>query len=230
MKTFKKILLAVLAVLPAIYTAVAVFFFMPDTVPAHYGANGMVDRYGSKYEAFIFPGIILLAGIVYFFIRKILKKSAKNQNERAARNLDTIDTVMLLSMVLLNALCVFTLILMLTGPESIFNAEALAVIIVSAVVGVVFIIIGNILPKSKRNSFMGIRMKFTMDTDEHWYIANRAGGIALMISGLLTIAAGLIFRNITYVFVMVAALLITLTVATVYSYVIIKKEKSSSAE
>ena len=37
MKRFKSILILILAVIPAVYTAVAVFFILPDTVAAHFG-------------------------------------------------------------------------------------------------------------------------------------------------------------------------------------------------
>ena len=226
MKIFKKILLAVLTVLPIIYTAVAVLCFMPDTVAVHFGADGSADRMGSKYEAFILPGIILLIGVVYCVIRLIVKKTSTGEADRTERNLDVMDTVVILTLVLLNALDAFVL-MMMNSAVSLRDPEGLAVSILSTVIGVVFILLGNIMPKTKRNSFIGLRMKFTMDTDEHWYIANRAGGIALMISGVITVAAGLIFRNITYIFFMVCALIITLTVATVYSYVIIKRENNN---
>ena len=103
------------------------------------------------------------------------------------------------------------------------DAGSLASVIVSVIVGIVFILLGNIMPKTKRNNMMGMRMRFCMDTDEHWYIANRAGGIALVLAGLVTIAAGLILRSVAYIFVMVIALIVFLTVATIYSYVIIKR-------
>lgn len=221
MKIFKKVLIALLAVLPLIYTTVAVLCYLPDTIAAHFGIDGSVDRMGSKYEAYVFPGIILFVGVMYFVIRLVAKRSPSADNERTARNLDIIDTVMVLMLVMFNALDAFILFLM-SGTVSLNDAGSLAAVIVSAVVGIVFILLGNLLPKTKRNSVIGMRMAFTMDTDEHWHLANRAGGIALIISGVLTVAAGLIFRNITYVFVMVGALLITLTVATIYSYVKIK--------
>ena len=47
-----------LSILPTLLTSVFLFF-MNDTVPMHYNASGAVDRYGSKYENFIFPAIIL---------------------------------------------------------------------------------------------------------------------------------------------------------------------------
>ena len=222
MKKFKTILTAVLAVLPMIYTAIAVFFFMPDTVAAHINLHGQVDRYGSKYEAFLLPAIILVMYIIIFFIRKFTMKSSTD-DERTLRNLDIGDTVVMLLLVLLNAIDVFVLFMMMKH-KAVMNAESIATAIVSVIVGVVFILLGNIMPKTKPNAFLGMRLSFAMDTDEHWYIANRAGGIAMVLSGLVTIAAGLILRNVGYVFVMVIALIVFLTVAILYSYVKIKKK------
>ena len=75
MKKFKRITIMILAVLPMIYSAVAVFFFLPDTVAAHFGIDGTPDRYGSKYEAFLFPAIILVITLLYFLYRKFQEKS-----------------------------------------------------------------------------------------------------------------------------------------------------------
>ena len=223
MKKFKSILLWITAVIPAIYTAVAVFFILPETVAAHFGANGTVDRYGSKYEAFILPAIILGINLLYFFIRKFIIKSSTDENSRTERNLDVIDTVVLCLNVMFNALCVMLLLLM-KHPQMMTNVESIIFPIIATVIGTMFIIIGNIMPKTKPNSFVGMRMKFCMDTDEHWYIANRAGGIALVMAGICTVIAGLILRSGAYIFVMLIALIVFLSVASIYSYVIIKRE------
>ena len=223
MKKFKTIIIAVLSVLPMIYTAVAVFFFLPDTVAAHFGIDGTPDRYGSKYEAFLFPAIILGITLLYFLYRKFQEKSSKEDNDRTARNLDILDTVILIVMVLFNALCVFLLTVM-KHPGMMKNKENMIFVIISCVIGVLFILLGNILPKTKPNSFIGIRLSWCMDSDEHWYIANRNCGIAMVLSGICTVIAGLIIRNGTYVIYMILSLIVFLTVATIYSYVIIKKK------
>ncbi|WP_316632145.1 SdpI family protein [uncultured Ruminococcus sp.] len=223
MKKFKRITIMILAVLPMIYTAVAVFFILPDTVSAHFGIDGTPDRYGSKYEAFLFPAIILGITLLYFLYRKFQEKSSKEDNDRTARNLDILDTVILIVMVLFNALCVFLLTVM-KHPGMMKNKENMIFVIISCVIGVLFILLGNILPKTKPNSFIGIRLSWCMDSDEHWYIANRNCGIAMVLSGICTVIAGLIVRNGTYVIYMILSLIVFLTVATIYSYVIIKKK------
>lgn len=224
MKRFKGIIIMILAVLPMIYTAIAVFFILPDTVAAHFGIDGTPDRYGSKFEAFLFPAIILGIAVLYFFYRKFQQRSSKEDNDRTARNLDILDTVILIVMVLFNALCAFLLTIM-KHPASMKNKENMIFVIISTVIGVLFILLGNILPKTKPNSFVGVRMSWSTDSDEHWYITNRNCGIAMVLSGICTVIAGLIVKNGTYVIYMILSLIVFLTVATIYSYVIIKGKK-----
>lgn len=224
MKKFKTIIIAVLSVLPMIYTAVAVFFFLPDTVAAHFGIDGTPDRYGSKYEAFLFPAVILGIALFYFLYRKFQQRSSKEDNDRTARNLDILDTVILIVMVLFNAMCVFLLTIM-KHPVTMKNKENMIFVIISTIIGVLFILLGNILPKTKPNSFVGVRLSWCMDSDEHWYITNRNCGIAMVLSGICTVIAGLIVRNGTYIIYMILSLIVFLTVATIYSYVIIKGKK-----
>ena len=223
MKNFKKIMIIILTVLPTIYSAIAVFFILPDTVAAHFGIDGTPDRYGSKYEAFLFPAIILVITLLYFLYRKFQEKSSKEDNDRTARNLDILDTVILIVMVLFNALCVF-LLTMMKNPATMKNKENMLFVIISCFMGVLFILLGNILPKTKPNSFIGVRLSWCMDSDEHWYITNRNCGIAMVLAGICTVIAGLIVRNGTYIIYMILSLILFLTVATIYSYVIIKKK------
>ena len=96
--------------------------------------------------------------------------------------------------------------------------------IISTIIGVLFIFLGNILPKTKPNSLVGVRMSWCIDSDKHWYITNRNCGIAMVLSGICTVIAGLIVRNGTYIIYMILSLILFLTVATIYSYVIIKKK------
>lgn len=57
----KKLLTAlyiILMLLPLIAVVVA-YPFLPDKIPAHYGMNNQVTRWGNKSETFIFPIITL---------------------------------------------------------------------------------------------------------------------------------------------------------------------------
>lgn len=54
----------------------AVLPFMPDTVPMHYDLQGNIDRWGSKYENLIFPGIILIFALVRTLVINHFEKKA----------------------------------------------------------------------------------------------------------------------------------------------------------
>ena len=225
MKTYKKVLFALLAVLPALCSGAAVLFFLPDTVAAHFGIEGGADRWGSKYEAFIFPAVILVFAALYLIIRYFIKRSSSDENDRVNRNLDISDSVIICVLLMFNVLCIFLLIAM--GKPSVMSGSgSILFIILGVAIGAMFVIIGNIMPKTKINNMLGMRLSFAMDTDEHWYIANRAGGIAMVVTGFATALSGIILRSGLYIIVMLGSLIITLTVAIIYSYVKIKGEKA----
>ena len=65
-----QMILAVLTVILVIAGIVATLIYfpsLPDKLPAHYGINGNVDRYGGKGTAFILPIVNLIMFIMFAF-------------------------------------------------------------------------------------------------------------------------------------------------------------------
>lgn len=64
----------------ALATMLAVLVFnwsvLPDQVPAHFGANGEVDRWGSKWELLILPALTI--GMHFFML--VLEKFPQTHN------------------------------------------------------------------------------------------------------------------------------------------------------
>lgn len=221
-KNTKTIVILILTFLPIIYTAVATFF-MPATVAVHFGVNGEVDRYGSKYEAFILPAVMVIVCIAYHIIRAVALHSASDDNQKVRANFSVIDTIVVYLFGFFNALNIFLLYAMV-HPDIITENDSILAIIIAAIAGLLFVAVGNILPKTRRNSVVGLRMRFSLDTDEHWYIANRASGIAMVAAGLLTIVSGFVLRSFNFLFVMIAVLLVSQIVAILCAYGKIKKK------
>ena len=56
-------------------------------------------------------------------------------------------------------------------------------------IGILFIVLGNIMPKTRRNGFIGFRTSWSMYNDETWRMTHRFGGYALVAAGILTVIA-----------------------------------------
>ena len=220
MKKLNKIMLT-LSLLPTLITSVFLFF-MNDTVPMHYNASGAVDRYGSKYENYIFPVIILLMYAFYIVYTKIYTKYSTNSVEKINNNVKITTIVVTSIIAAFNIFQLMFLILAISKPDSTTFKDNVPFII-NTVMALMLIIAGNFLPKTKRNSFIGVKTSWTESSDLAWYESNRAGGIAFVVTGILTIIESSFIRGIDSTFVMVGILLVSIAVAYIYAYIKVKK-------
>jgi uncharacterized membrane protein len=84
---------------------------------------------------------------------------------------------------------------------------------------------GNYMPKTKRNSIVGMRIIWSMYNDVTWQKTNRFAAYAMMVSGIVTALCGLILGGMISLFVLLGAMVIALVISSVYSYSVYKKEK-----
>ena len=90
---------------------------------------------------------------------------------------------------------------------------------------IIFILIGNYLPKCKRNFTVGIKLPWTLYDDDVWMKTHRLGGFLFVISGILILLTSLFLNKFSF-FVMI----ITLISLTLYSFIIYNHKKSKSLE
>lgn len=88
--------------------------------------------------------------------------------------------------------------------------------------GLLFIYIGWMLRKAKRNFFIGIRTPWTLSSDKVWDKTHQLGSILFMISGVLALIGSLFGSNAIW-FVMVPLLGSTMFLV-VYSYMLYQRE------
>ena len=228
----KKILWAV-SCISLIGTAI-VLQFLPDRVPMHYDFSGNIDRWGSKYEEFLIPAIILLFAVFWhFFISHFEKKADEVFDEKAAA--EARSNAKVLSIVSVVMAGMFTVMqgFSLYGAyrEAAANATKQAVDIgkVSVILtGVIMIVLGNIMTKTRNNRLVGFRIKWSMYNDTTWRKSNRFSAYAIMIAGLLTVVIGAVMKN-SYAATMTSLGLILLAtiVSSIYAYKVYVQEKAS---
>jgi len=86
---------------------------------------------------------------------------------------------------------------------------------VPAAMGGLFIVIGNLLSKTTKNFFVGIRTPWTLASDEVWSRTHRFGGRVFVVVGLLLVVVAAVHGSI--ISVVVGAVLAGL-IPSVYSY------------
>lgn len=208
--------------LPIITTIIALFF-LPLQMPAHYGAAGAVTRFGSKYETLILPSFIIAFGFLMLAMAKLSSKSESNNNNN---NENVAVIAGIVSLIVFNVMnCYF----LYTGFKQVTNLSDMDIDLNSllfACLGIGFIIMGNIMPKAKLNSIVGLRTKWSMKNEMTWKRSQRFGGITFIASGLL-IALGCIFffRGMNAFLWSFAIMTIMLIADLIYSYQVSKNTK-----
>lgn len=228
-----KKLMWTISILSLVLTVV-VLQFMPDSVPMHYDLAGNIDRWGSKYENLIFPAIILLLSLHWhLFIAHYEKKAAKTFFERERSEALSAAKVLKIAGVSMTAM--FTVmqgfILYSAYVEANANAAQTPVDIgkVScALIGIMLIILGFYMPKTKKNHIAGVRTRWSMYNDTTWRKSNHVGGIAMMIAGLSMILTAVFVRSAATVVLLLAYILAAAGLTLIYSYKVYKAEVSKA--
>lgn len=177
MKKLYAVMFALVAV--SVIGSAVLMVFMPDTVPAHYNFAGEIDRWGSKYENLIFPVITVLVGAVIAFI-------AKKPEEAVPKKVLLWTGVC--SILLLDAVGFYFMFRDLSAvPEMSTDAADNVIKLMSIGVGVMYIILGNLMPKVKKNGLFGLRTSWSMENDEIWNKSQRFCGKAAVVCGFATV-------------------------------------------
>jgi uncharacterized membrane protein len=71
--------------------------------------------------------------------------------------------------------------------------------ILNLVTGLVFIVLGNIMPNAKPNGWSGIRVPGAYKSQESWRRCQRFGGFACIVGGIVLVVNGLAVRSQRFV-------------------------------
>jgi uncharacterized membrane protein len=191
------------------------FFYtaFPERVPIHWNIRGEVDNWGSQGSAaFVLPAVI--AGMYLLFLLLPLLDPKKEKYAQFGRSFHIIKGLIIGFMAAFYILVSLYVIGWGWPPDK----------IVPLGVGLLFIILGNYLPKVKMNWFIGIRTPWTLSSEAVWQKTHRVGGKLFMLSGLIFITIpwlSTMFKIIAFVSSIISMIFGSL----VYSYLVYLQEK-----
>ena len=145
------LLCGALTLLPLVVTAVSMAF-LPDTIPVHYGVEGTVDRWGSKYECFIFPVITFVMGGLLLLCSWLIPCVKAEGSEKAGRIALIAGIILLLAFNMLNGLILYTSWAMV---EDLGEVPELGLRVLLLLAALLLVALGAAMPHLKRNHWIG---------------------------------------------------------------------------
>lgn len=196
---------SVLCLLPAIFSAL-VFSELPEQVAIHWNSSGAADNYVHKSIAAF--GIPVLFAVINF-ISKIRLLYEPNQDAQS-------QVLRQLSIWMIPAL---SIVLVPVTLSIAMGANIPIVMLSTLLLGMIFIVFGNYLPKCKQNYSMGIKLPWTLANADNWNKTHRLAGYLWICGGIVLISISLLTREAVVrvsATLVIAAVLVL--VPTFYSY------------
>lgn len=211
MKKELKKTLVITSIITALPILVGVILWnrLPDTIATHFGSDGTPNGWSSKWFAvFGLPIILVILNIICTMVTETDPRRHRYPEKM---------------MKIVYWICP---VISWIGAFSIY-ANALEFDMsnmgqwMSLLLGIVFVVIGNYMPKVKQNYYLGIKLPWTYASEENWNKTHRLGGKVWVIGGILFIINAFVQIKGIEILLILAMVLIP----TVYSYLYSLKQK-----
>ncbi len=198
-------------IIPVIAYAVC-YPSLPEAIPSHWDFSGNINGYSSKTEFFLLALCPFFLWLTFVILPKIDPK--KENYQKFSGFFQAFSLIMVIFMDMMFLLCLYTA----------FHQESnLISKIVPISVGLLFIFIGNYLPKVKPNFFVGIKTPWTLSSETVWIKTHRKGGISFLLLGVFMMITPF-FSEINGYFYLTVVIL-TALFPTLLSYIYYEQER-----
>ncbi|MBQ4046534.1 MAG: SdpI family protein [Lachnospiraceae bacterium] len=211
MKHEKKtiILTTLITLLPALIGFI-LWNKLPDQMPIHFNFGGQADNYSSKLFAVLgLPCIIMIFHLIVVFATM-----ADPHNPQVSSKLNRLVLWICPLVSLFTAFLIYSAAL---GRNLDVN------MITGIMMGLLFVIIGNYLPKTRHNYTIGIRIPTTLNSEENWEKTHRMAGPVWVAGGLIVLISA--FLGTAGTIIMLITLCVISITPLVYSIRLAKKQK-----
>lgn len=197
LKKSTRIAIAVLALLPLAMTA-ALYARLPETIPMHWDLNNNV-RYDPKASIWGMAALSPLMAVLFIFMPKIDPR--RRNYEKFGGVYQGFIVVMLAFLAVMNGVIL---------SEALHPGRIPISKLVPVLIGLLFIYIGNIMPKIKSNFGMGFRTPWALSDPDVWNRTNRLGGFLFFFGGIAMVTGGLLLPS-RWMFALTMALVFAMT-------------------
>lgn len=205
-KYMRKVLLTSIITLSPMVIGLILWNRLPDTVATHFGMDNTANGWSSKFTAVV--GIPAFLTLAQLFVAVV----TANDPKRKSIN-DKFMGLILWIVPVCSLFCCLTIYAMALGNPIDVS------MIGSVLVGVIFIVIGNYMHKIKQNFTVGIKIPWTLHSEENWNRTHRLSSWLWISGGVVFIICGL-FKVEVIQLIIIAAIAI---IPAVYSFILFRK-------
>jgi uncharacterized membrane protein len=211
MTTRTTTILSISLIAVALLAGVLLWNRLPDPVPSHWNAAGEIDGYTSKFWGIFLTPIVTIVLLGLFLVIPHIDPLKAN----IAKFIGFFNAFILVFVAYMLYVHALTLFAALGVP---FNMTVMLI----PVVGLLFIGVGYMLSKAKRNFFIGIRTPWTLSSETVWDETHKLGSKLFMLGGAVTILSAFLGEN--GIWLLLAAMLLAAFVPSLYSYILWRRE------
>jgi len=186
-------------------------------LPVHWNIRGQIDNYASRNMAII-PFWLFNLGLFLLLMFSGKPPPVHRQNKERYE-----ASIQPLAFGLVLFFAIFHVYILLLGKYPRWQEQTQFIFVL---MGLLFIFLGNLLPRIPRNYIAGIKVPWTLYSDTIWRKTSRLGGYCFVFLGLLMLVKGLL--NITAMwmnFLLLAVLVIVVFVPIIYAFILFKSNK-----
>ena len=201
-KMYKRtLILSTLVMLIPVLVGLLLWNQLPDPMPSHWNINGEVDGWSSKaFSVFGFPALLIAIHWLCVFL-STTDPHHRNYHPKMIK--------------LMFCICPGISLMLCTMVYGAALGYSIPIeTVMPLLVGAMFVVIGNLMPKCRRSYTMGIKLPWTLNSEANWNATHRFGGKVWVIGGILTMLSAII-GNFWILMGILAAMVI---IPTVYSY------------
>lgn len=199
------ILTTIVCLLPMVY-GLMVYDRLPAEVPIHWNMANEVDNYSSK--AFAVFGMPVLMAVL-----NLVVQIGMAMDPNKAGHPEKIKVLIA---------WIIPLLTLIVVPISLLVAQGIQIdvgFVVTLVIGILFLMIGNYLPKCRQNYTLGIRLPWTLNSEENWNRTHRMAGFVWMTGSIVIVFLAFLGSEM----VMFPVLLLMVLIPIAYSFGLYKK-------
>lgn len=188
--------------------AALVYDRLPARMPIHFDAAGNADNFASKaFACFAIPAFLAGMNVLLHFL---IQADPKRKNANGV-----VKEIARWSMPVLSIGANSAVILKSLGHDVPME------VILPLVLGVLFIVLGNYMPKCKQNYTIGFKLPWTLNNEDNWNKTHRLAGAMMMLGGVLILISA--FVKSLAVILFVIAILLMVLIPGIYSYLLHKR-------